>query len=375
MTIHQLPGRQDHERSLELAALALDFELTRAESAELEAHLAGCPACARRAAALRGDAVALGRPLTLLPSGRVDAAIAAEIAGRRAGAGPQRLVLVAATALLALALLGAAAVGAYLLRNVTTPPITDVTLVTPPVIDSPRPDASLVAIGGTWGTIDFAPGSGGSIEAVALSGVDLIGVGGGECIPAGGPPTQCYAGAWTGALGGPWVRVPDQPDLEIGAAVGTSAPAARIIDVATRPGSTMAIGYADDGRARVWRTTDGQTWQLGGLEPGSPGETARAGAVLASPDGFLVVGWVVADNQESARAAVWSSPDGVDWTRSPDTAEMDVGPCFIAGDDLSCGGCSASSGRRQVSWPSGALMRVCQAPNRAGRLPGRRRTA
>ena len=145
MTIHQLPGRQDHERSLELAALALDFELTRAESAELEAHLAGCPACARRAAALRGDAVALGRPLTLLPSGRVDAAIAAEIAGRRAGAGPQRLVLVAATALLALALLGAAAVGAYLLRNVTTPPITDVTLVTPPVIDSPLPDASLVA--------------------------------------------------------------------------------------------------------------------------------------------------------------------------------------------------------------------------------------
>jgi hypothetical protein len=143
MTTHDLPGRQVHERGLELAAMAVDFELTRAETAELEAHLAGCPSCTRRAAALRGDAVALGRPLVLLPSARVDAAIAAEIAGRRAG--PQRLVLVAAAAMLALALLGAAAVGAYLLRNVTTPPITEVTPVTPPAVASPRPDASAVA--------------------------------------------------------------------------------------------------------------------------------------------------------------------------------------------------------------------------------------
>ena len=146
MTVHDLPGRHVHERGLELAASTLDFELTRAETAELETHLAGCPTCARRAAAMRADALALGRPVSFLPSARVDAAIAAEIAGRRAGVRPQRLVLVAAAALLALALLGAAAIGASVLRTWQTTPVTDVPPVTDPVaIASPRADASPAA--------------------------------------------------------------------------------------------------------------------------------------------------------------------------------------------------------------------------------------
>ena len=143
MTVHDLPlGRHAHERALELSAAAVDFELSPAETAELEALLAGCPSCAQRAAAMRTDALALSRPLTLEPSARVDAAIAAEIAHRTTRSG--RLVLVAAAALLALALLGAAAVGAYLLRTwQTAPPITVVPSPTAPVaIASPDPSAA-----------------------------------------------------------------------------------------------------------------------------------------------------------------------------------------------------------------------------------------
>src|SRR6185503_19603613 len=81
MTVHDLPhGRHTHERALELSATAVDFELSPAEAVELEALLAGCPKCAQRAVAMRADALALGRPLALVPSTRVDAAIAAEIA-------------------------------------------------------------------------------------------------------------------------------------------------------------------------------------------------------------------------------------------------------------------------------------------------------
>lgn len=129
MNIQNLQGRPAHERSLELAAMAVDFELTRAETAELEAHLASCPACARRAAAMRADALALGRPLTLLPSSRVDAAVYAEIGRRQAR--PGRLVLIAAAALLLAALLGALAVGAYLLRDSPTLPTTVIPAPTP----------------------------------------------------------------------------------------------------------------------------------------------------------------------------------------------------------------------------------------------------
>ena len=141
MTVHDLHDRHDHERGLELAALAVDFELSRAETTELETLLTGCPTCARRAAAMRTDALALSRPLTILPSPRVDAAVHAEIAGRRTR--PQRLVLVAAAALLILALLGAAAIGAALLRNRETLPTTVIPTPTDPLaLTSPRPETS-----------------------------------------------------------------------------------------------------------------------------------------------------------------------------------------------------------------------------------------
>jgi hypothetical protein len=115
----------EHDRALELAASAIDYGLTAVQAAALDAHLATCPACAHRAAAMRGDAIALQPRTALLPSRRVDDAVAAAIAGRRATS-PRLLVLVAA-ALLLVALLGvAAAAGSLLLRTWWTPPTVEV---------------------------------------------------------------------------------------------------------------------------------------------------------------------------------------------------------------------------------------------------------
>lgn len=112
-------GRHDHY--LELAAAGLDFALTPAESLELDGHLAGCVPCARAVAGLRADAAALRRPAEVLPSRRTDAVVALAISGRPPRTSlPRALVLVAATALMLVALLGAAAVGAMLQR--TRPP-------------------------------------------------------------------------------------------------------------------------------------------------------------------------------------------------------------------------------------------------------------
>lgn len=51
--------RDDHERAQEVAALAVSGDLTAAERRFLEAHLAACVPCARRAAGLEGALRAL----------------------------------------------------------------------------------------------------------------------------------------------------------------------------------------------------------------------------------------------------------------------------------------------------------------------------
>ena len=148
MNASDMRTRRLHERSLDLAAMAVDYELTRAEQVELEAHLATCTTCARRAAAVRADALALSRPSMLQPSRRVDDAVHAEIA--RPTARPTRLGLVVAAALLLAAILGALAVGAYLLREpsplqTTVVPVPTASPIATRVTSPPGPTATAAA--------------------------------------------------------------------------------------------------------------------------------------------------------------------------------------------------------------------------------------
>ena len=335
--------RRRHEHSLELAATAIDFDLASAEAGELEQHLATCTTCTRRVAALRGDARMLSRPLTLLPSPRVDAAVLAAIARRTVR--PQRLLLLAAAALLVVTLIGAVAVGASLLRPPQLLPTTVVPTPNPTtvVVASPGPDASPVLAGETWGTLDFSAYTPGVlIEAATFAGTDLVGVGRGGCVPDLNDPTDCYGAAWTAATGEGWTRSPDQPDLAVGLTVASSGPSKGILDVAAGPAGIVAIGYPYDGLGPgvfgpgVWRSPDGRAWER--VDLGFNAVDVNFGAIVAGPSGYVIVGRDIDFAAPAAHAAVWTSPDGITWTRAADTPGMDVGPCLDTGEEPSCGG-------------------------------------
>lgn len=134
---------QHHDRAIELAATAIDFDLSAAEKGEFDAHLSTCQTCVRRVAALRTDAQGLRRPFTTLPPPRVDAAVQAAIARRPAQ--PRRLLLLAAALLVLVALLGTMAAAASLLPNRETLPATIVPTPKPSVpvaVASPAPEVS-----------------------------------------------------------------------------------------------------------------------------------------------------------------------------------------------------------------------------------------
>jgi hypothetical protein len=356
MTVGRLQGTALHDRILELAATGIDFDLTSAETGELSAHVAECPTCARRAAALRADAARLGRTPSVLPSSRVDDAVYAAIA--RQHQRPTRLTLLVAAGLLLIALPGAIAAGGALLRTWQTLPISVVPVPsTTPAIDvSPQPDASPVTVGETWGTIaipasDIGNDWIGLMQAVTVTESRYAAVGRPACFPPD-EPTTCHASAWTAGPGTGWTRAPAQPGLVVGTDFPPSGPEPGMLDVAAGPGGFVAIGYDSNpeaGGPAIWRSPDGRTWERIGFPFGSsPAEAYayRVVAVGASQDRYVIVGYHIAGFSTpapaiTAHAAAWTSPDGITWTRSVDNAAVDVGPCQDTGEEPDCGGMRA----------------------------------
>ena len=119
-----------HDTFLELAAVAIDFELTPSERSRLEAHLATCPACLRSAGALLADARSLAAlPVTRLSERRADAILGSLL--RPVPSIRPTLRLLAVAALLAVLAVGSILVGAELLRQRDDP------LVVVPPVPSP----------------------------------------------------------------------------------------------------------------------------------------------------------------------------------------------------------------------------------------------
>ena len=106
-----------HDQYLELAAAAIDFELSPAERADLAAHLAECTACRRRIAALEADQ----REIRRLPAFVLEPATAETIRDRALGRRPRpaasSLRMLAIAAVLAVLTIATLAVGAELLRR------------------------------------------------------------------------------------------------------------------------------------------------------------------------------------------------------------------------------------------------------------------
>jgi hypothetical protein len=156
-----------HEEILELAAAAIDFELSPAERSTLADHLRDCVACARRVTGMQADQRAIAQlPRYSLAQGRVDR-VARRIGRAPAGTGSQ-IRLVAVAALLALLALGALAVGAELLRRQEDPnlsvvppgPTTNATATEAPTpVPTPVPVPSATADPSPAATASPRPGT------------------------------------------------------------------------------------------------------------------------------------------------------------------------------------------------------------------------
>ena len=102
----------DHRRTLDLAAGALDWDLSAEESHEMTAHLATCASCRHTSAIQQGQAITL-RSLTFAETPATVRAVVLAAASSDARRRWPSWTLLAAAALIALVAIGAA-VGAYL---------------------------------------------------------------------------------------------------------------------------------------------------------------------------------------------------------------------------------------------------------------------
>lgn len=333
-----------HDTFLQLAAMAIDYPLAPPERGRLEAHLAVCPACARRATALRGDALALGHlPAVVLPERRGADILAAALRPAAVG-NPLRLLVLAA--LLGLLLVGSLAVGAQLLRDDD-----DLSLVVPPVATaSPGPEGSkgLEASPGptsqdltepSWVRQGDAPDSAPEINGLTS---EIVGFTGGYVARHQGP------GVYFSPDGRAWQDIL-LPSLDIEGArepyiMALASSGAQVLAVggygldpcrSTDPGG----GPSCDMSPMAWVTDDGVTWRPSdpwALPPGAvePKWGADASAAWAVPGGWEAarVSW---EGASSSPVDIWRSTDGITWERvaALESPANNVGHGVAVGDD------------------------------------------
>ena len=119
-----------------------------------------------------------------------------------------------------------------------------------------------------------------------------------------------YAGrVWTSPTGITWTQVPDAPVFA----------KAQINDVAVGPHGLVAVGSAQTGSelgtdAAVWTSPDGLHWTRLASQPDFA--DAAMNAIVVSGSGLVAVG------QGALGAAVWTSADGSHWARVADAPSL-----------------------------------------------------
>ena len=221
----------------------------------------------------------------------------------------------------------------------------------------------------------------GRIEAVTAGGPGFVAVGRG-CVNTGADLPTCEGVVWTSTDGKAWQRTPAGDPTDTGAFFPTSGPEIGMFDVAAGGPGIVAIGYAarPDMAATIWFSSDnGASWERAKI--GDVGST-RVNAIAWDGRQFVMVGedrsqWdgtLEGMAKATARAAVWTSTDGYNFTRVPHS------------DGLRCrrvpGHDGGSVHRRDERTSSPARQDwspwvPCAPRSRlaAGRWPGRRRTA
>ncbi len=329
--MNRQPSQGDHERCLDLAATAIDFEPSADEQLILRSHLARCDSCSLTIRGLRDDAVRLAAvPHLAAPAAVRDTVIdAATRRSRRRS--PLRWPLVAA--LLALVLVAGSYVAGAVVDRFRAPVQPAPTLPTSVVRTSPAPLPSTAStVRGDW--VDLGDAFGGRSVLSVMPGPDggLIAFGlerstadplvwvsaDGVTWQAAAQPSNVFGGSvpLSGALGGPgmlvvgadisveagqqraiwgspdgrtWARSPDPSAL-----LGTTRE-----DLTMTAGPAGIIVWAPSGK--VWVSTDGRTWEAGSI--GQSGITD----MTVDTDRFIAVG------QSGSNAFLVTSTDGTTW--------------------------------------------------------------
>ncbi len=283
-----------HARFRELAAAAIDFELTALEARNLKRHLADCPTCRHAADGLRSDA---GR-LAAMPLRDAPAQLGLRIATRaRAGIRPQRtrwvLVLVAAVLALLLVVLGGAAVGALLrLRD----EMTERQATPMPTLASfpAQGQATLPAKPLTW-TRSATFGDADMGAAVAFSGGFAV---------FGQDRVSQAPVEWRSADGTTWRRVALSPDTFGGSPRDVAAGGPGLVAIGWDVGLSAGVHRV------VWTSKDGETWARDPRPDGDLGPVRIDGLVAGGP-GFLA--WGADPTGVSPVVREWFSADGLSW--------------------------------------------------------------
>lgn len=137
-----------------------------------------------------------------------------------------------------------------------------------------------------------------------------------------------HAAVWMSLDGLSWDRLLYSPDL--------AADSSSLGDVVVGGPGLVAVGSvgAEDGGsdAAVWTSRDGLRWSRIPHDAAVFGGTGNEGikAVAAGSDGLVAVGY----KHPYSEGAVWVSTDGLEWSRAPHNAELFGPPSFRSLEDV-----------------------------------------
>ncbi len=156
-----------------------------------------------------------------------------------------------------------------------------------------------------------------SIDTVIATADGLLAAGIDDLFPDAAPqPGEFDAVVWRSADGMEWERVPDPT----GALAGEGSQLIRTI--IALPSGFVATGTelfggpeSPGSRVAVWHSTDLTSWVRVPHDPavfGNDNEASLIHSAAMGPTGIIAVGQT---GDDPTRAAVWASPDGVEWIR------------------------------------------------------------
>jgi hypothetical protein len=171
----------------------------------------------------------------------------------------------------------------------------------------------------TWSRVPhdeevFGGAGGQQMTSVTAAGPGLVAVGSDGLGSIDNGPAQ-VAAVWTSVDGITWSRVPH--DEEVFGGVGGQ----QMTSVTVGGPGLVAVG--SDGDAVVWTSVDGLTWSRVPHDEevfgGAGGQQMTS--VTAGGPGLVAVG-SDGDLEQTADAAVWTSDDGITWSRVPHDEEV-----------------------------------------------------